>query len=125
MLLPTGWYFKKLRRRGERKGYPGGPNSELTLGQERERAARLVKDGGEELSDAVEETVMLRFLFRFHGRGLLDYGIQMHLPLGGFVDWQIGRSLHGRWGRFRGAILRAEDKRRIDLHMNLVGLRGW
>ena len=79
-----------------------------------------MKNRSEESLDAVKESPMLSFGLNVRWWRLND-SIDVNLPLRRRFDRDIGG---GRrfWSRFRCAVLRAEDQRRIHLHVNFVGL---
>ena len=64
----------------------------------------------------------LRRLGARHRR--LDYGVNVDLALGSFVDWQILRGVNGGWRYGSGclAIPSTEDKRSINLHVDVIRL---
>ena len=97
------------------------------MGGERRRKAvgsLSLENRGEESSYALEESGMLGFLLR--RRGWLNDRIEVNLALRGLVGrqvrWGLRRNRDRGRSRFR-TILCTEDKRSIDLHVNVVWLR--
>ena len=88
-------------------------------------AAVLVKERREELPYPAKKARTLRFLLRFHRRGRLHDGINVSLWLRRLIGRQIRRGLRrSRSGRrFRSTVLCTEDKRRINLNVDIIRLR--